>query len=133
MFSSRFTGMVLSTSAKRAVSQSDKRYGIYFNIGDTSISNPVALGHDSTVTAANGFPITLNSSGIFLYVTYHGDIVQREIWAIAIGGTPLLGIIEVMACDCESEAMLRDALGHRAGDKEWHQNMAMQAQINHYK
>jgi hypothetical protein len=126
MFSSRFASVTTNGTGvpQRLVGQSDKRYGIYLSAGG-SFSGVVSLfsgppyNYNAGAGSIQGFPLPA-AYLLWLCVVEHGNAVQQEIWVTDSSSPVCVGILEVMACDCESEAMLRDALGHRSGDEDWH-------------
>jgi hypothetical protein len=106
-------------------SRSDKRYRVVV-ISDSPSVKVYVLNNGIAGTTA-GLPIPANS-GLDMCVREYGYVVQDELWAFTASAGVFVGVLQVMACDCESEALLKDALGHMAGEQDWHTRQAMNAQ-----
>lgn len=118
MFNSQLSHKALANGDDTLLlSRSSTRWGLILTLDTTSV---VYLAAKPMTAVKTGLPIRADSSPIYLNVRDHGDIVQAEWHAWATSGGATLGIVEIMACSCEDQALLKDALGHVAGDKEWH-------------
>lgn len=123
MFSSRLNSIVIAGNGNVSIlSPSDKRYSLvlWSSAGTNLILGNDAIG--SNTVPVNGQALMLGANDhLVLNVVDHGDVVQRPWYGKNLmGGAIVVNFIEIMACSCESEEILKDALGHRMGDGDWH-------------
>lgn len=77
----------LSTTPERVLKNNPDRLSWdIFNLGD----KVVYLGHDSTVSSTNGYHLAASGGHISMMWNEDGELVGRELWAVAADGTPTI-------------------------------------------